>query len=140
MKRYLIFAAIVPLLGSVMLLFATTFASGYWTSTDWLLIEEFFLAYAKTLKYSYLIGVGPALLLGAFDDILDRVWHIYPICRIAVLGLAGFFVGEALHGLRGIGDDPVQFLFHGLSGFLPAMTAAWLTCKFTAPRATIRVN
>ena len=34
MKRYLIFAALGPLLGGFLLLFATTYMSGYWTQTD----------------------------------------------------------------------------------------------------------
>ena len=38
MKRYLIFAALGPLLGGFLLLFATTYMSGYWTHTD--LFEE----------------------------------------------------------------------------------------------------
>ena len=34
MKRYLIFAAIGPFFGGLLLLFATTVASGYWTETN----------------------------------------------------------------------------------------------------------
>jgi hypothetical protein len=34
MKRYLIFAAVGPFFGGL-LLFATTVASGYWTKTNW---------------------------------------------------------------------------------------------------------
>ena len=33
MKRYLIFAAIGPFIGGFLLLFATTYQSGYWTET-----------------------------------------------------------------------------------------------------------
>ena len=35
MKRYLIFAAIGPFIGGFLLLFATTYQSGYWTETNW---------------------------------------------------------------------------------------------------------
>ena len=34
MKRYLIFAAVGPFLGGFLLLFATTYASGYWAQTN----------------------------------------------------------------------------------------------------------
>ena len=35
MKRYLIFAAVGPLVGGFLMLFATTVASGYWNETSW---------------------------------------------------------------------------------------------------------
>ena len=34
MKRYLIFAAVGPFVGGFLLLFATTYMSGYWTQTN----------------------------------------------------------------------------------------------------------
>ncbi len=34
MKRYLIFGALGPLLGGFLLLFVTTYMSGYWTETN----------------------------------------------------------------------------------------------------------
>ena len=43
MKRYLIFAAVGPFFGGLLLLFATTIASGYWTETNWSEVENFFV-------------------------------------------------------------------------------------------------
>ena len=63
MKRYLIFAAVGPFFGGLLLLFATTVASGYWTETNWSEVENFFVTFAETLQYSYLLSVVPALML-----------------------------------------------------------------------------
>ena len=52
MKRYLIFAAVGPFFGGLLLLFATTVASGYWTETNWSEVENFFVTFAETLQYS----------------------------------------------------------------------------------------
>ncbi len=76
MKRYLIFAAVGPFFGGLLLLFATTVASGYWTETNWSEVENFFVTFAETLQYSYLLSVVPALMLGAIDDILVHVRKI----------------------------------------------------------------
>src|SRR3981081_2772927 len=100
MKRYLIFAAVGPFFGGLLLLFATTVASGYWTETNWSEVETFFVTFAKTLQYSYLLGVMPALMLGAIDDILVHVRKIGPLVRMLIVGAAGFVAGELLHGQR----------------------------------------
>src|SRR5438876_10666978 len=73
MKRYLIFAALGPLLGGFLLLFATTYMSGYWTETNLAEVKKLFVVFAKTLQYSYMFGIVPSLMLGAVDDIL---WHV----------------------------------------------------------------
>src|SRR5882672_11181347 len=70
MKRYLIFAAVGPLIGGFLLLFATTYASGYWTETNIAEIKKLFVVFAKTLQYAYLFGIVPALMLGAVQFIL----------------------------------------------------------------------
>jgi hypothetical protein len=71
MKRYLIFAALSPLLGGFWLLLTTTVMSGYWSHPPSLSEAEKVLAvFAGTLQYSYLFGILPALMLGAMDDIL----------------------------------------------------------------------
>jgi hypothetical protein len=130
MKRYLIFAAVGPFFGGLLLLFATTVASGYWTETNWSEVETFFVNFAKTLQYSYLLGVVPALMLGAIDDILVHVRKIGPLVRMLIVG-AGFVAGELLHGLRGPDSGVVQFILHGLSGFMPAMISSWLAHKYS---------
>ena len=130
MRRYLIFAAVGPLFGGLLLLFATTFASGYWTETSWAEVGHFFVTFAKTLQYSYLLSVVPALVLGAIDDILLRVRKIRPLGRMLIVGAAGFVAGELLHGLRGPDSGVVQFILHGLAGFMPAMISSWLAHKY----------
>jgi hypothetical protein len=35
-----------------------------------------------------------------------------------------------LHGLRGPDSGVVQFILHGLSGFMPAMISSWLAHKY----------
>ena len=47
MKRYLIFAALGPLLGGFLLLFATTYMSGYWTQTDLAEVKKLFVVFAQ---------------------------------------------------------------------------------------------
>lgn len=130
MRRYLIFAAVGPFLGGLLLLFATTFASGYWTETNWPEVRNFFVTFANTLQYSYLLSVVPALILGSIDDILVHVRKIRPLGRMLIVGAAGFVAGELLHGLRGPDSGLVQFILHGLSGFLPAMISSWLAHKY----------
>src|ERR1700716_3338563 len=101
MKRYLIFAALGPLLGGFLLLFTTTYASGYWTQTNAAGVAKLFLVFAKTLQFSYLFGVVPALMIGAVDDILFHVKRIGWVVRILIVGAVGFTAGELLYGSRG---------------------------------------
>ena len=74
MKRYLIFAAIGPLLGGFWLLLTTTTMSGYFshppTAAE---IGKLLAVFATTLHFSYLFGLLPALMIGAIEDIL---WHV----------------------------------------------------------------
>ncbi|MFH1344615.1 MAG: DUF5413 family protein [Pseudomonadota bacterium] len=130
MRRYLIFATVGPLFGGLLLLFARTFASGYWIETNWPEVGNFFVIFAKTLHYSYLFLVAQALMVGAIDDILFHVRKIRPLVRMLIVGAAGFAAGELLHGLRGPDSGVVQFILHGLAGFMPAMISSWLAHKY----------
>ncbi|WP_022722577.1 DUF5413 family protein, partial [Rhodopseudomonas sp. B29] len=49
MKRYLIFAAIGPLVGGLMLLFATSYLAGYWSETNLMEVKKFFVVMIKSL-------------------------------------------------------------------------------------------
>ena len=69
MKRYLIFAALGPLLGGFLLLLATTVMSGYWSEPQPVGGGKLFVVFLKTLQYSYLFGILPALMIAAVDDI-----------------------------------------------------------------------
>ena len=130
MKRYVIFAAIGPLIGGLILLFATTYQSGYWTETSAREVGKFFLAFAKTLQYAYLFGIVPSLMLGAIDDILMHVRKIAPMVRILIVGAIGFIASELLYGSRGPDSGMVQFILYGLVGFVPATLSSWLAHRY----------
>lgn len=127
MKRYLIFAALGPLLGGFLLLFATTYMSGYWTHTDLSEVEKLFVVFAKTLQYSYLFGILPSLMLAAVDDILWHVKRIIPVLRMLAVGMVGFIAAELLYGSRGADSGATQFFLYGLVGFVPGVVSSWLS-------------
>ena len=128
MKRYLIFAAISPFIGGLLMLFATTVASGYWTDTSWSEIGKFLGAFAKTLQYSYLFGIVPALMIGAIDDILFHVPRIRPVLRMLIVGAIGFTAAQLVYGQRDAGV--VLFFLFGIVGMAPAMLSSWLAHKY----------
>jgi len=130
MKRYLIFGAIGPFVGGLLLLFAITVASGYWTETSWAEVSKFFVTFAKTLQYNYLFGIVFALMIGAVDDILYHVPRIRPWLRICIMGVIGFTVSELMYGSRGPDSGAVQFLLYGLVGCVPAVLSSWLANKY----------
>ena len=102
MKRYLIFAAIGPFFGGLLLLFATTVASGYWTETNLSGGRQvLFEVFARTLQYSYLFGIVPSLMIGAVDDILFHVPRHHYVIRMLIIGAIGFAAAELLYGSRG---------------------------------------
>jgi len=131
MKRYLIFAAVSPFFGGLLLLFATTVASGYWTETNLGEVGKFFSTFAWTLQYSYLFGIVPSLMLGAVDDILWHVKRIGPVVRMLIVGAIAFVASELLYGSRGPDSGVVQFILYGLVGFVPATISSWLAHKYS---------
>ena len=130
MKRYLIFAAVGPFFGGLLLLFATTWASGYWTETNLGEVGKFFSTFAWTLQYSYLFGIVPALMLGAIDDILFHAPRIHYVIRMLIVGAIGFTAAELLYGSRGPDSGALQFVLYGLVGFVPATLSSWLAHKY----------
>ena len=130
MKRYLIFAAICPLIGGFLMLFATTVASGYWTETNWSEIGKFVGAFVKTLQYSYFFGIVPALMIGAIDDILYHVKRIRPVLRLLLVGAIGFAASALLYGSRGPDTGAMQFILYGLVGMVPTMISSWIAHKY----------
>lgn len=130
MKRYLIFAAVGPLLGGFWLLLTTTYQSGYWTETNAGEVAKLFKVFFITLQYSYLFGILPAMMIGAVDDILFHVKRIGPVLRMLLVGALAFIAAELLYGSRGSDSGVVQFILYGLVGLIPAMVASWLTHKF----------
>jgi uncharacterized protein DUF5413 len=126
MKRYLIFAALGPLLGGFILLFVTTYMSGYWTHSDIAEIKKLFVVFAKTLQYSYLFGILPTLMMAAVDDILCHLKRIRPVVRMLIVGVLSFFAAELLYGSRGPDSGATQFILYGLVGFVPGTISSWL--------------
>lgn len=125
MKRYVIFAALVPLLGGFLLLLATTVMSGYWSHPPSLSeAGKLFTVFLKTLQYSYLFGLLPALMLGAVDDIVSHVKRIGPLLRLLIVGLVAFAAAELLYGSRGQDSGMLQFVLYGLVGFVPGAVAS----------------
>ena len=135
MKRYLIFGVICPFFGGLLMLFATTVASGYWTDTNWSEIGKFLGAFFRTLQYSYLFGIVPALMIGAVDDILYHVPRIRPALRICIMGAIGFAVAELMYGSRGPDSGLAQFVLYGLVGCVPATLSSWLANKYADEHA-----
>jgi uncharacterized protein DUF5413 len=130
MKRYLIFAAIGPLIGGFLLLLATTVSSGYWTETNLSEVGKFMAAFFKTLPYSYLFGVVPALMMGAVDDILFHVPRVTPVLRAVIMACLAFALAELLYGSRGPDTGALQFILYGLVGLVPAAISSWLAHKY----------
>lgn len=130
MKRYLIFAAIGPFVGGLLLLFVTTYQSGYWEQTSLAEVEKLFLVFAKSLQYSYLFGIVPSLMVGAVDDILYHVRRIRPGLRIVLIGLVGFVAAMLLYGSRGSDSGAVQRVLYGMVGLVPGVLSSWLAHKY----------
>ena len=127
MKRYLVFAALGPLLGGFWLLLTTTVMSGYWSQPPSLSQAAKLLAvFAVTLQYSYLFGILPALMIAAVDDILFHVKRIGAVARLLIVGAIAFIAAEFLYGSRGSDSGVTQFILYGLVGFIPATVSSWL--------------
>ena len=132
MKRYLIFAAIGPLLGGFWLLLTTTLMSGYWSSHPPSAAEigKLLTVFATTLQYSYLFGLLPSLMIGAVEDILFHVKPIGAPVRILLVGVIAFAAAKFLYGSRGQDSGTFQFIMYGLVGFIPATISAWLVHRY----------
>jgi uncharacterized membrane protein YeaQ/YmgE (transglycosylase-associated protein family) len=127
MKRYLIFAALAPLLGGFWLLLTTTIMSGYWSHPPATAeVEKLLAVFVRTLQYSYLFGILPALMMAAVDDILFHVKRIVPLLRMLIVGVLAFVAAELLYGGRGSDSGSLQFVLYGVVGFIPAAVSSWL--------------
>ncbi len=126
MKRYLIFAALGPFIGGLLLLFVTSYLSGYWSQTNLTEVKKFFVVLFKSLQYSYLFGLLPALMIGAVDDIICHIRRISPVLRMLLVGVIAFFATAFLYGGRGPDMGAVQFVLYGIVGLVPAVLSSWL--------------
>jgi hypothetical protein len=126
MKRYVIFAALGPLLGGFLLLLVTTYQSGYWAQTNAGEVKQLFVVFAKTLQYSYLFGILPTLMVAAVDDILWHVRRIHPFGRMLLVGAIAFLAAALLYSGRGPDSGALQFVLYGMVGFIPGTISSWL--------------
>jgi len=136
MKRYLIFAALGPLLGGFLLLLATTVMSGYFNQTNFSEVAKLFVVFAKTLQYAYLFGIVPALMMAAVDEILSHVKRIGWVVRMLIVGGIAFVVAELMFGSRGSDSGVIQFVLYGLVGLVPGILSSWLAHKTVEKPAT----
>ena len=133
MKRYLIFAAVGPFLGGLLLLFASTYTSGYWTQTNAAEVAKLFVVFGKTLQFAYLFGLVPALMMAAVDDILFHVRRIGWVARMLIVGVLAFGASELIYGGQRTDASVLQFILYGLPGFVPATFASWLAHEYAEP-------
>jgi hypothetical protein len=130
MKRYVIFAVLAPLLGGFLVLLANTVMSGYWSHPPSLSeMEKLVAVFLKTFQYSYMLGILPALMIGAVDDILVHFKRIGWVVRVLIVGAIAFAATELLYGSRGPDSGALQFILFGLVGFVPATISSWLAHK-----------
>jgi hypothetical protein len=135
MKRYLIFAGLVPLIGGFLLLLVTTLVSGYWSHPPSPAeVEKLLAIFVVTFQYSYLFGIVPALMMAAADEILFNVKRIGWVARMLIIGALAFASAELLYGSRGPDSGALQFVLYGLVGFIPATVASWLAHRVATPQ------
>lgn len=138
MKRYVIFAVVGPFFGGFWLLLTTTLMSGYLHQAGYAEIGKLIAVFFKTLQYSYLFGLLPALMLAAIDDILWHVKRIAPALRLLLVGLIAFVATELMYGSRGPESGVLQFIMYGLVGFIPATISSALAHKFADAKKAVQ--
>jgi hypothetical protein len=131
MRRYLIFAAVGPLLGGFWLLLTSTITSGYWSHSPYAAqVGKLVTVFVTTVQYSYLFGILPALMIGAVDDILFHVRRIGPVLRMLLVGAVAFVAAAMTYSSRGSDSGLFQLVMYGLVGFIPSTVSSWLVHKF----------
>lgn len=136
MKRYVIFAAIGPLLVGFFMLLAGA-PSGYWVQPD--MLKKLVSVAILVLPYNYLFGIIPVLMIAAVDDILMHVDQIRPLLRMFLTGLIAFVATAVIYGTLGSQTGFKHYLLYGLIGFIPAALSSWLAHKFDSPHA-VQIN
>jgi hypothetical protein len=133
MKRYLIFAALVPLIGGFLLLLTSTVMSRYWIPPSFSDVGRFLAGFFMTIQYSYLFGIVPALMIGAVDDILFHVKRMGAVTRMLAVGVIAFIAADLLYASRGSDSGALQVVLYGLVGFIPATLSSWLSREVGSP-------
>ena len=134
MKRYVIFAAVGPFFGGFWLLLTSTLMSGFLAGAGLNEIGKLLAVFFKTLQYSYLFGVLPALMFGAIDDILFHVKRLAPALRVLLVGCIAFAAAELTYGSRGPDSGVLQFIMYGLVGFIPTTLSSFLAHRYADPQ------
>ncbi|HKU06107.1 MAG TPA: DUF5413 family protein [Bradyrhizobium sp.] len=137
MKRYLIFGVLGPLIGGFILLFVTTYQSGYWEHTNLAEVRKVFAVFARTLPYAYLFGIVPSLMIGAIDDILYHIRRIGWVIRMLIVGALAFAAATLLYSSRGPDSGVVQVFLYGTVGLVPGMLSSWLAHKYADERRPV---
>ena len=132
MKRYIIFAAIGPLVAGFFLLILGA-PAGYWDGVN--VFRKLLKVMLVTVPYNYLFGFIPALMMGAVDDILFHVRKIAPVLRMVLTGLVAFAATAILYGTLGTETGFKHYLLYGLVGFIPAALSSRLAHRFVKPAA-----
>jgi hypothetical protein len=141
MKRYLIFAAVGPLLGGFWLLLTNTLVSGYWSHPPTgAQIGKMLVFFLTALPYTYLFGLLPALMIAAVDEILYHIRRIGPALRILMVGVIAFGATELMYGSRGQDNGAFQFIMFGLVGFIPGTVSAWLVHRLVKEPAPAKAD
>ena len=78
-------------------------------------VAKLFVVFVKTLQYSYLFGILPALMIGAVDDILFHVRRIGWVVRMLIVGVIAFRRGGIALRLARAGQrrHPVRAVWPG---------------------------
>ncbi len=135
MKRYIIFAAIGPLVAGFFLLILGT-PAGYWDGPN--VVGKLFKVLLMTIPYNYLFGIIPALMIGAVDDIFLHVRKIGPVLRMVLTGFVAFAATAVLYGTLGTETGLKHYILYGLVGFIPAVISSWLANKYDKAGAVRR--
>jgi hypothetical protein len=135
MRRYVIFAALGPFVGGFLLLLVTTILSGYWAHTNLSEVAKLLVLFVKSLQFSYLFGILPAMIFAAVDDIVWHVKWISAAIRMLLVGALAFFAAAIMYGGRGADSGVTQFILYGLVGLIPAMLCSWLSRSGTTTKS-----
>jgi hypothetical protein len=125
MARYVIFGAIGPFLGGLILLVVGT-PTGYWDNPYSDDLAKLLRILFSTLQYNYLFGIIPALMTGAVDDILAHVHKISPAIRMFLTGAFAFAAAALIYGSTQSETGLAHYATFGLVGLIPAMISSWL--------------
>jgi Family of unknown function (DUF5413) len=113
----------------------STLMSRYWIPPSFSDAAKLFVVFAKTLQYTYLFGVVPALMIAAVDDILFHVKRMGAVTRMLAVGVIAFIAAALLYASRGSDSGAIQFVLYGLVGFIPATISSWLSRDVGTPVA-----